>query len=115
MLGVGLLDGPENATQLLTEVQLSAALPQASIAVMVSTNEEPAVCVAGVGTVKEFSVLALTVKLAELPVLPVGVLAEVAVKVVVVEALNRVMVAVAWPEELKLRLELPVPHVPAAG
>ena len=56
----------------------------------------------------------MTVKLPDEPVLPDGESNEVTVKVVLA-ALNKVTEAVATPEALKLRLELPVPQPPAAG
>jgi hypothetical protein len=110
----GAFDGPENLTQLVADVQPLAALPHVSIAVMVSLNATPAVWDAGVGTVKAFSVPALTAKLPEVPVFAAGAVTDVAVSVVV-WALNNLIAAVACPEALKLRLLLPAPHDPAAG
>ena len=82
LLGDGLEDGPENVTHSVPEVQPLAGLSQASTAVMVSLKKVPAVCVDGVGTLKEFKVLALTVKLPDEPVSPAGVVTEVTVKLV---------------------------------
>jgi hypothetical protein len=80
LLGDGLEDGPENVTHSVPEVQPLAGLSQASTAVMVSLKKEPAVWVPGLGTVKEFSPAALTVKLPVEPVLPDGEVTEVTVK-----------------------------------
>ena len=59
-----------------------AGLSQASRAVTVSLKGVPAVRVDGVGTVKEFRVPAPTVRLPELPVLPLGVTDVAAIEVV---------------------------------
>ena len=56
----------------------------------------------------------MTVKLPLEPVLPAGLSTEVTVSVVEA-ALYSVTEAVATPEALKLRLELPAPQPPAAG
>jgi hypothetical protein len=70
--------GTEKLTQLVTDVQSVAGLPQASMAPTVSVKALPAVSADGVDRVKELRLPAPTVRLV-VPVLPL--LLSVAVKV----------------------------------